>query len=223
MILYIVADSEEHFRHQTHWWAHRGALERIAGDACVVLHYTSADPDIVARLAPWAIVHSGGSAQYDSYDVLDNDAYRKLITEWPVPQLGICRGHQVLAHYHGAPVERIRPIRDDEPDIAPYSPGWYKEWGFCPVRILASDPLFEGLGPVIRVKQAHAWEVKRLPEGFVHLAATDECPIQGYRHPSRALYGVQFHPEVVQDAYPDGTKVLENFFRIAKNAAPAGR
>jgi GMP synthase (glutamine-hydrolysing) len=109
------------------------------------------------------------------------------------------------------------PVTDDEPDHNPgYHPGLYKEWGMYPVRIVADDPLFAGLGPVIRVPEYHMDEVKVLAPELVLLASSARCRVQAYRHRDKPLYGTQFHPEKTEEAYPDGKRVLENFFGIAR-------
>ena len=95
-------------------------------------------------------------------------------------------------------------------------PRQFKEWGIYPVRILQHDPLFEGLGDVIRVREAHSWEVQDLGPELVLLATNQTCRVQAYRHPTRPLYGVQFHPEGANKDYPDGFQVLQNFFKLAR-------
>jgi GMP synthase-like glutamine amidotransferase len=61
----------------------------------------------------------------------------------------------------------------------------------------------------------HMREVKKLPRDFVLLASTEDVPIQACRHKTRCIYGTQFHAENYCDYYPDGRKVVENFFKIA--------
>lgn len=63
--------------------------------------------------------------------------------------------------------------------------------------------------------EAHYCEVKRIPKDFVLLASSENCENQVMRHAVRPIYGCQFHAENWTDAYPDGKKVMENFFKIA--------
>jgi GMP synthase (glutamine-hydrolysing) len=58
----------------------------------------------------------------------------------------------------------------------------------------ASDPVFSSLGSVSRVFQLHH-DTFDLPPGAVRLAGSERCPNQAFRW-GRAVYGVQFHPEV---------------------------
>ncbi|MCX8182985.1 MAG: hypothetical protein N3F08_00990 [Crenarchaeota archaeon] len=48
------------------------------------------------------------------------------------------------------------------------------------------------------------------------MASTEECRIQVMKHRERPLYGVQFHPQIFDEEHPDGRKILENFFKIAR-------
>ena len=83
------------------------------------------------------------------------------------------------------------------------------------MRVLHPDPLFAGLPEVINVRESHYCEVKQLPGDFRLLASNDNCHLQAMGHQQRPIYGVQFHPELYTDHYPDGRRVLSNFFAIA--------
>lgn len=91
----------------------------------------------------------------------------------------------------------------------------FKEWGFLPVRILKSDPLFDGLGQEPILFEDHCWELKETPPGFEVLASTDACRIQAIRHTGPLVYGTQFHPERYTQEHADGRKLLANFFKLA--------
>jgi GMP synthase-like glutamine amidotransferase len=133
-----------------------------------------------------------------------------------LPMIGFCGGHQLIVEAYGGTVGYMRPLRAGEVDPNPgYTPGYFKEWGFMPVRITRRDSLFEGLGDEIVVRELHAWEVKRLPPEFEVLAATDACQIQAVRHRTRPIWGTQFHPERFDAAHPAGELILRNFLRAA--------
>ena len=219
MILYVVTDTYEKYGQGSVWFTVRNTLEKIAGDACIVLHYTQLDLETVNRIRPWAICHSGGATDYKDYDVLSKESYRRVILEYDAAQIGFCGGHQILASYFGSTLGPMRKLMPDEPDLSSYNPGQFKEWGVYPVRVLKPDPLFRECGKVLRVQEYHYWEVKRLGPELVLLASSRECRVQTFRHRSKPIYGTQFHPEQSSDAYPDGTKVLTNFFRLARHAS----
>ncbi|MEA3401839.1 MAG: gamma-glutamyl-gamma-aminobutyrate hydrolase family protein [Armatimonadota bacterium] len=219
MICYVVTETLDKYREmQPHQL--KLDLERLSGDRCLVMHYSGVTRELLEQARPWALCHSGGSTSHDEYDVLDCDDYRWAITESGIPQIGFCGGHQLIGEMFGAEVDIMRELADDEADLAPdYHPGTFKEWGIWPVRLVADNPLFEGLPNPIRVREAHRSEIKQLPEGFRLLASSADCRIQAMVHETMCLYGVQFHPESRVEGYPDGHNLLGNFFRIARGRA----
>lgn len=218
MIWYIVTDSEENYRRSSAFYYHKLTLEKFAQDCCLILHYKQVNLSLFKKHKPWAICHSGGSVMYDDYDVLQTDDYRLCITDWDVPQIGFCGGHQIISAQFGSKIGPMRLLKLDEPDLNPgYCPGQYKEWGIYPVNVIKRDPLFNELGDIIRVQEYHCWEVKELSEELIHLAFSENCHIQAFVHSKKPVYGTQFHPEQSSDHYSDGFKVLQNFFQIARH------
>jgi GMP synthase (glutamine-hydrolysing) len=216
MFVFVVTDSPENAR-RSGFYETKFTLEDLADDWCLMLGYAQVDPGLLAKLDPWAIVHSGGSASYDTYDVLEREAYRRVIVESQVAQIGLCGGHQIIAKQFGSSLGHMRRVHEDEPDLSPgYHAGWFKEWGVYPVRIVARDPLFDGLGDLLRVQEHHMDEVKDLGPDLRLLASSTDCRVQAFVHRQRPIYGVQFHPERASEQYPDGFQVLRNFLRIAR-------
>src|SRR5262245_29330900 len=78
-----------------------------------------------------------------------------------IPILGICYGHQLMAHSLGGAVE----------------PGRKREYGEAILRIVDDDTILQGVGNAERVWMSHGDEVKAAPPGFRILAKTDACPI----------------------------------------------
>ena len=141
------------------------------------------------HMALKGLILSGGPAS-----VYEPGAPRldESVLELGLPVLGICYGHQLLAHVLGGEVK----------------PGG-AEYGVAEARIIKPVGVLEGLGPVERVWMGHKDHVARLPEGFEVLAETDNCPVAAFRDPSGRIYGLQWHPEVAHT--PNGLKMLANF------------
>lgn len=100
-----------------------------------------------------------------------------------LPMLGICYGHQLIAHALGG-------------EVGPNPQG--REIGTVPLRLQAAgDALLGALSSEILVQTSHSEAVLRLPQEAVGLGETDLDPNHVYRIGDR-IWGVQFHPEFDQ-------------------------
>jgi GMP synthase (glutamine-hydrolysing) len=96
------------------------------------------------------------------------------------PLLGVCFGHQWLAHELGGEVASARADGSKIVGIG--------ETRFAGGRLLPGDH-------VLRVVVSHREVVAALPDDLQSTAARDECAIDAFEHRDRPLFGVQFHPE----------------------------
>ena len=144
----------------------------------------------IERRGARAIILSGGPNS-----VYDEGAPRPDPKVWAggIPVLGICYGAHLMAQELGGDV----------------LPATHREYGPANVTITNDDGLFEGIEREQPVWMSHGDSITRLPEGFQATAQTDSTPFAGLADPSRGLYGIQFHPEVVHT--PRGRDVLRNF------------
>jgi GMP synthase (glutamine-hydrolysing) len=153
----------------------------------------------IERRRPRALILSGGpNSVYDDGAPLADPA----IWSGRVPVLGICYGAQLMARELGG-------------DVLPTAK---REYGPASVTLSGDDGLFAGLDREQPVWMSHGDSISRLPEGFRATAQTDSTPFAGLADPSRHLYGIQFHPEVVHT--PRGRDVLRNFVLGIAGARP---
>jgi GMP synthase (glutamine-hydrolysing) len=194
---------------------HKLRFEEISGLPCLIQHYTRVTAE---RLAAWdvqGLLLSGNVTDWEHYDMTKFAELDRIIREGEWPILALCGGLQLVALLYGARCGPMGALPEDVPDPnLDYHPGMLKEKGYYPVRVVSSDALFDGLNEEPVFSQWHYWELKGVPPGFVRLAESDLCRIQAIRNERRPVYGTQFHPESYSEEYPDGRRLLSNFFRI---------
>ena len=112
-----------------------------------------------------------------------------------IPVLGLCYGAQLMMLVLGGKVEKA-PVR---------------EYGKIEVSVNTSSALFEGVSPTTICWMSHNDYISQTAPGFDICAHTADCPVAAAEAPSRGLYAIQFHPEVLHTQ--EGTKMLYNFVR----------
>jgi GMP synthase (glutamine-hydrolysing) len=153
----------------------------------------------IAALEPTGLILSGGPAS-----VYADDAYGidPEILELGIPIMGICYGHQVLAHVLGGDVAHTEAA----------------EYGRTDLRAEPDAVLFAGLPEEQEVWMSHGDAVVKVPPGFRVTAATDASPVAAMEDLDRRFCGVQFHPEVGHT--PRGQDVLKRFLYDICEARP---
>jgi GMP synthase (glutamine-hydrolysing) len=141
-------------------------------------------PDTLDGIA--GIVITGSPAMVSDRESWSEDTARWLherLAAAPLPTLGICYGHQLLAHAFGGEVD--------------YNPRG-REIGTIELRrhdVAAGDPLFGDLPQQWRAHVTHRQSALRLPDAAVLLASSAQEPHHAFRLGEAPVWGVQFHPE----------------------------
>lgn len=134
------------------------------------------------------VILSGGARSVHDKNA---PAFDPDILELPVPLLGICYGHQLLAHSSGGAVKS----------------GTSGEYGLMKLRVSRPGKLLAGLGR--NVWMNHRDMVTSLPKGYAVIAGTAHARIAAFADERHRRYGVQFHPEVSHTE--QGDRLLKNF------------
>jgi GMP synthase (glutamine-hydrolysing) len=125
------------------------------------------------------------------------------ILDLGVPVLGLCYGMQILAQMAGAKVVGAER----------------REYGRAVVTV-AGGKLFSGFaaGDETAVWMSHGDHVDTPPPGYAVTASSPNCPVAGFEHASRPIFGVQFHPEVAHTAR--GGEIIGAFLFDVCGATP---
>ncbi len=142
------------------------------------------------KLNPIGLVLTGGP---DSVYKEDSPKCDPELFNLGIPVLGICYGVQLMAYSCGGVV----------------SPCGVSEYGKTEVDVDLKCLLFKGLEPRQTGLMSHTDQISVLPEGFVCVGKTVNCPNAAIMDPEKKLYGVQFHPEV--ESTPNGREMIKNF------------
>ena len=162
---------------------------REANVFSLILPYNATAAQIKA-LNPAGIIFSGGpsSVHAEGSPLPDPEVF-----QIGIPILGICYGVQLFAHMLGGKVERSER----------------REYGIAHLEHGDTTGFFDGVFERTQVWMSHGDAISVMPPGFEIIGHTENCPYAAIADPSRKLYGVQFHPEVVHT--PQGTQILANF------------
>ncbi|MCG8387675.1 MAG: aminodeoxychorismate/anthranilate synthase component II [Cytophagales bacterium] len=110
-----------------------------------------------------------------------------------VPILGICLGHQAIAHYFGGKVVKaLRPMHGKLSRVC-----------------IEEDPLFRQIPSTFEVARYNSLVVELDNKRVRPIAWSDEREVMALKHSSLPIWGVQFHPEAILTEY--GLDLLKNW------------
>ncbi len=136
------------------------------------------------------LILSGGPSSVFDANAPKIDA---RILDLGLPILGLCYGHQLIAHLTGGRV----------------GPAEVREYGVAYATIEKSLGVLKGLSKREKVWMSHSDVVFSLPPEFEILAHTENCPVAAFMHKEKPIYGLQWHPEVIHTE--NGIQMIRNF------------
>ncbi|MEZ6854635.1 anthranilate synthase component II [Halodesulfovibrio aestuarii] len=115
-----------------------------------------------------------------------------------VPVLGVCLGHQVLAHFAGATVDVAPRIMHGKHSNIDHT----------------GEGLFEGIASPMQVARYHSLIITKNEDTLIVPTSSTQTPdgeeeIMSIKYADRPWVGVQFHPESILT--PEGETMLKNF------------
>ncbi len=125
-----------------------------------------------------------------------------------MPLLAICYGAQYLAHFYQGEVAASNT----------------REYGRANFSFIDNNQdLFKNISIHSQVWMSHSDSIKKLPQGAVKLASTQDVENAAFKINDEETYGLQFHPEVYHSI--DGKQILENFLvtiaKVPQNFTPS--
>ena len=112
-----------------------------------------------------------------------------------IPTLGVCLGHQAITVAYGGEVNLAPEPRHGKTSEIRHD----------------GEGIFQGVDNPFVATRYHSLAATRLPAELIPVAWSEDGVIQGIRHPSDPVTGVQFHPESIMTG--EGKKILANFLR----------
>jgi len=168
---------------------------------------------------PQAVIILGSASSVNDKLDWQNKLYKHIekFVEAKLPILGLCYGHQALAHFFGAEVSFI-------------SKDQIKLKGSREIRFL------KAFGEIkenerLRVAVSHREEIKKLPQDLKTLASSEKISVEAFQHQSLPVFGFQSHPEAstyflknnlgftddseIQELRQSGGRIIQAFLSLA--------
>lgn len=167
------------------------------GETVLVYRNDAITIDLIKAMNPTGILISPGPK-----DPTDTGICEDIIREFSdrIPILGVCLGHQAIAHVHGANI--IKGLLPMHGKVTPITH--------------TGEGSFNGLPSTFMVTRYHSLIIDEasLSPDFIITAKSSDGAIMGIKHRYLLLEGVQYHPEAVLTEY--GHQFLANFIHWSK-------
>jgi GMP synthase (glutamine-hydrolysing) len=152
--------------------------------------------NIPEDLSVYSLIILSGSSKFPVHGSEDIfKAETELIKNTNVPIVGICFGHELIAHAFGAEVVHLG----------------MQHKGLCEVKVTQPHEIFGGKDSFL-VYENHQYGISTVPNSMEVLAESTNS-IAVVKHKERPIYGFQFHPEHMPDQQ-FGDEVFLNLFSL---------
>jgi para-aminobenzoate synthetase len=183
-------------------------LGEVNGDEPIVVRNDELSWDEVAALVVDNVVISPGPGRPEHER--DVGISLDVLQRADVPVLGVCLGHQALAHVTGGAIDHAPTVMHGRLSEIHHD----------------GRGLFAGIPQGFAAVRYHSLAVGAVSAALRVTAWTPEEVVMGLAHRSRPLWGVQFHPESISTEH--GSALLRNFRDLThaqrrRPSRPAGR
>ncbi|MEA1924256.1 MAG: aminodeoxychorismate/anthranilate synthase component II [Candidatus Altiarchaeota archaeon] len=152
--------------------------------------------DLVEKEGVTHIILSPGPGRPQDAGVT-NEVIEEYMKDTPI--LGVCLGHQCIAHVYGAGVVRAERLMHGKTSQIRYE----------------GNSIMEGVNNPLKATRYHSLVVEREsipPELEVFAYSLDDGEVMGLRDKNYPVYGLQFHPESILTG--EGIKIIKNFLEM---------
>jgi anthranilate synthase/aminodeoxychorismate synthase-like glutamine amidotransferase len=158
--------------------------------------------DDIAQMVPQAIVISPGPGRPESAGITVDTIQR---FSGRIPILGVCLGHQSIAHAFGGTVTAAKRLMHGKTSVVTAD----------------GKGVFAGIKSTFQAMRYHSLAVaaESMPDCLEVSATAEDGEIMGLRHRSHITEGIQFHPESIMT--PVGKRLLRNFIKMIPAGAVA--
>jgi para-aminobenzoate synthetase len=177
-------------------------IASVAGEEPVVVRNDEIEWDALAAHAWDRIVVSPGPGRPERER--DLGVGRAALAQREIPVLGVCLGHQGLAHVHGGSIVRAAQIIHGRISRVFHS----------------GEGLFSAIPQGFRAVRYHSLIVEpALPPALEPIAWADDGTLMAIRDRRRPAWGVQFHPESIGTDH--GAQLVANFIALSPGRRPS--
>ncbi len=117
----------------------------------------------------------------------------KFIKKVNIPVLGVCFGHQTIGLLYGSKIRQEKLLKKK-----------------IFIDFHKKDVIIRGFNKRSQFMEYHK-EFISLPKGLDLIATSNKDNVEIIKHPTKPIYGIQFHPEL---SGKNGEQILKNFFNI---------